>query len=791
MQVFLNLFLVELLQKKVYQYKISETTPETRNREVRFKIAANIAKKLSKDGAPVFSIGEDIYAVEKIPTSQTDPATGLETALLYKDSQNISGTSLEFSVKLFESETINLDMLNEGPERLINRLVDWYYRENIADSFHMENANYIGQNLFRRLEEKYYKKYKVNVNEGMTRATRMFGGKSYLLLDSDYRVTWEQSLWDNIKWYVQNTLNKNVYMADANTIRAINEHFGRTKNKPGRFVQGKNNVGEYEVLGFDFSKNPQTPGTAGNASQAEFFENAYGLKIQDMKQPLARVRVARGYHRGKENYHVPELLIFDKLPPMIKADEKFMSALYAVSKPEPRGRFAALINLVQGDPFGKTSGFATNQFVKKFVNIPSSPLLADAKVADPITVRMGEDRFKVSSHQDFLSKILQKKFHRVSSVKKISLVFIKEKGDSVVKFYSMLRSEAEEHGLSLPEPDLISVERTDDSLFKEAIKKTGDSALVLSFTAKSDDELYELIKKELLVSYGVLSQNISYEKTIDRIDLLQSQGKEREIKTILTLIAMQLCAKLGGAPWAFDEPIYEKDCPILGLDVYYSATDATSVGSCAAFDQYGEYLFSDVSDPKYKNEKIATLKELLTGVLNKYVSAHGTPQKVFIVRDGLNFTQEQQYVHDAQTGELAIIEEVLKQFGIGEYVFVMEKVHTSLRMYKKITDIQVDNPDPGTFLIGAPFDKNEMLMVSQDTYRGTAEPVLYKILKPSEPDMEKIAASIHKLCRHHWNTPAAIRIPAPARHADEIQQFIRRVLGATPHRNVLDRPFYL
>jgi len=58
--------------------------------------------------------------------------------------------------------------------------------------------------------------------------------------------------------------------------------------------------------------------------------------------------------------------------------------------------------------------------------------------------------------------------------------------------------------------------------------------------------------------------------------------------------------------------------------------------------------------------------------------------------------------------------------------------------------------------------------------------------------MVKIAAAINKLSRHHWNTNKAVKIPAPALHADRITYLVRRILGQIPtNEKILDKPFYL
>lgn len=771
-EVIINLFSIEPRLEKILVYRIVSTNPETRNRASKYRLTANIAKHAPKEYAPIFSVGEFIYCTKEIP-------------LEYFEEIDIEGTNVSFQVQLVKVEEIDLKNVPTGTERLVNRLVDWHYKENVPYSFHMENVNYEGENIFRKHEARLYATFKMNVNEGLLRATRNFAGRPYLLLDIDHRVTYEQSLWDDIKFFVRNKLNKDVYLPSQETIDAMNERYGRVGAKRGARVQGKNKVGQYEVIKFDYTKNPETPSTAGSMSQQEYFSKAYGsaFAINDKNQPLVIVRSSRGFYRGRDTYHVPELLEFDRIPLRLKENKNLMSALTNIQKIEPRGRYSYILNFIQGDPFGKTKGFSDDDFVSQFVCVSHEPVCVNSQILPTIKMKMGDDVFSVSSDSEFLKNILKRKFHRIPSVERVALLCGKKRIGDVSRFYSMLQATAKEHGLELPESTLISVEEGKYREFTAALSNAANADIVLTFTSIGDSQLYNIIKKELLIRYGVLSQNITYEKTLDRIGEYETRSNELGIKTILTLIAMQLCAKLGGAPWAFSEAIYDEKVPVIGLDIYHSEYDTSLTGACSVFDPYGEYLFSHASQ--------GTVEELLASVLKKYIVTFGKPSEVLILRDGLNFTQEQKYLM-SPGGELEIIEKVLASHSIPNYVLAMEKKGTHLRMYKKITSFKVENPDSGTVVIGAPFEPNEMLITSQMTYQGTVTPIMYKVIRPEKPDMMKIAAAVNKLSRHHWNTNKAVKIPAPALHADRITYLVRRILGQIPtNERLLDKPFYL
>ena len=72
------------------------------------------------------------------------------------------------------------------------------------------------------------------------------------------------------------------------------------------------------------------------------------------------------------------------------------------------------------------------------------------------------------------------------------------------------------------------------------------------------DDLKRLLIKEIPVpSQVVLSNTIS-------------RGKN--VRSICNKILIQICAKIGGEPWAMDDmPFFDKPAMVCGIDVYHKA----------------------------------------------------------------------------------------------------------------------------------------------------------------------------------------------------------------------------
>src|SRR5207245_6064606 len=160
------------------------------------------------------------------------------------------------------------------------------------------------------------------------------------------------------------------------------------------------------------------------------------------------------------------------------------------------------------------------------------------------------------------------KFHRGASASNVWLVYDRSKEQDVTEFYRELQEESLAHGLNLPvSPTLKPADAERQPEFLSALSGAHDAELVISFGTLNDNELYEGLKRELLIKHGTLSQHITFDNTIDRIKDYESRGYTVGIKAILANLAMQICAKLGGAPWAFESPIYNESWPIIGIDI--------------------------------------------------------------------------------------------------------------------------------------------------------------------------------------------------------------------------------
>ena len=83
--------------------------------------------------------------------------------------------------------------------------------------------------------------------------------------------------------------------------------------------------------------------------------------------------------------------------------------------------------------------------------------------------------------------------------------------------------------------------------------------------AKGKSQLYDDIKRFLLTEYPIPSQVV----------LAQTISRGKNLRSIISKVLIQMCAKLGGIPWAVDKlPFMDKPTMICGMDVFH----ATNLG---------------------------------------------------------------------------------------------------------------------------------------------------------------------------------------------------------------------
>lgn len=148
--------------------------------------------------------------------------------------------------------------------------------------------------------------------------------------------------------------------------------------------------------------------------------------------------------------------------------------------------------------------------------------------------------------------------------------------------------------------------------------------------AKGKSTLYDDIKRFLLTEYPIPSQVV----------LAQTISKGKNLRSIISKVLIQMCAKLGGIPWAVDNlPLMDKPTMICGLDVFH----ATNLGKKSVLaltasmnNSATTYWSSCVVQDDIGQEASNSLCTGMTGACEAFKRSNGAfPARIVFYRDGV------------------------------------------------------------------------------------------------------------------------------------------------------------
>jgi len=128
--------------------------------------------------------------------------------------------------------------------------------------------------------------------------------------------------------------------------------------------------------------------------------------------------------------------------------------------------------------------------------------------------------------------------------------------------------------------------------------------------------LYDDVKRLLLADLPVPSQ-VVLTGTIQR-------GKN--VRSIINKVLIQICAKVGGIPWAVDSlPLMDRPSMICGMDVFHQtgAGKKSVLGFCASLNNSSTKYFSTTEIQNVGQEMSLTLQVCIEKAVNKFTKVNG------------------------------------------------------------------------------------------------------------------------------------------------------------------------
>ena len=151
--------------------------------------------------------------------------------------------------------------------------------------------------------------------------------------------------------------------------------------------------------------------------------------------------------------------------------------------------------------------------------------------------------------------------------------------------------------------------------------------------AKGKAPLYDDLKRLLLKDLPVPSQVV----------LANTISRGKNVRSICSKILIQICAKIGGEPWAIsDMPFFERPAMVCGIDVYHKVGNGAKsiLAFTASMNKRATQFWSGAKIQDEGQEIGNSLEELMAQALTEFKKKNTVfPANVVVYRDGVGDSQ--------------------------------------------------------------------------------------------------------------------------------------------------------
>lgn len=503
------------------------------------------------------------------------------------------------------------------------RLGECIHLYNVLFERIMHDLNYqrVGRKSFDPSAPKVIKQHKLEVWPGYVKSVEEQEGGLMLLLDVSHRVLSTKT--------VLEYMNECAQKSRQNFKDVIK------KALIGHVVLTRYNNRTYRIDDIDFDSNPKSTFKKGDQdiSYCQYYEQNYGLKIQDVGQYLLihreDVRVPGQKEKREMTFSlVPELCYLTGLTDEMRSQFTIMKDLAVYTKLSPHHRVGAykkFIENINNNPKAK------QKLLDWGLTLDSNPLEVTARVLNKECVLFGQNKsFDISPNADFSRNATTCEVLEPINLQDWILVYVKNDKGIADNFVSTILKVCGPTGMRCAPPRLIELlnDRTDTFVnkIKENVKDNKNIQMVVTLFPTLRDDRYAAVKKTLCSDLPCPSQCIN-SKT------LRNEAKNR---SIIQKILLQINCKLGGSLWGVKIPL--KQTMIIGIDTYHEANQqGNSVGGFVASMNSSFTKWNSIpSIQKKKEELINGLISSMERSLRNFMQNNSNlPDRIIIYRDGV------------------------------------------------------------------------------------------------------------------------------------------------------------
>ena len=178
---------------------------------------------------------------------------------------------------------------------------------------------------------------------------------------------------------------------------------------------------------------------------------------------------------------------------------------------------------------------------------------------------------------------------------------------------------------------------------------------------KGKAPLYDDLKRLLLTQIPVPSQVV----------LSNTIAKGKNVRSICNKILIQICAKVGGEPWAVNElPYFDRPTMICGLDVYHKVGGGkrSILAVTASMNQRATKYWSIAKIQDEGQEISNVLEEIMFEAISEFKKKNNIhPHRIIIYRDGVGDSQKSIVLNY----EVPQIQTAIKKLGLEQDIKIM------------------------------------------------------------------------------------------------------------------------
>lgn len=557
---------------------------------------------------------------------------------------------------------------------------------------------------------------------------------------------------------------KNNYKNSDECFSAIQEAF------KGTIVLTRyNNDKTYAIDQVDLSKTPNDTFLCKDKeiSYIQYYQEKYGRAIADKNQPLF---VSKDKKTNRDLYLIPEFCFLTGLTDEMRSNFNLMKRLDGITKGNPGTKMKECMNLI--DTFLKNEKCA--QDINTWgITITPKPVTLTARRLQAGNILMHKNqsgRFSINiDSADDIDRKIQTEMYNQPPVSKWILMATRKDSNAVSSFLSTFEQVKGSFRYNIAMPKEITVDSPNFKDWETAITKNVTlecQAVVLIIPgSKGRPNIYSEVKRLLTAKIPVPSQVV----------LAGTILKPKGLRSVLNKVLIQICAKVGGEPWAVDRmPFCSIPTMIVGIDIH-SKGNKSYIGCCGTynntFTRYHAVCSCENKDGDLSTKVADSIQELI----NNFKSFNKlAPQHIIILRDGISPTQVQIIAAKEVDTILKTVESNIKV----TYIALNKK--NTLKVFE-VSGNCYNNIPPGTMVDDIVVDQNkyEFFLISQKTNMGLAQATHYQVVYDNfNVRPEDIHSFIYKQCYLYYNWTGGIKIPAPCQYAKKLAVLVGDKLSA-------------